>query len=264
MKLILVGAGWLARQLWHPLQQAGLAVFLTSRSAQTAAEFGTAGLVLPLNGDELQDQSVLQLFAGAVVVCLVPASRKQPQQYLSALDALAALMQKAGSLACIHISSTGIYQGLTGLVCENARLDLTDPRVNLLSQAELILQRSCDVCTLRLSGLIGPGRHPGRFLAGKVSSDPDGAVNMVHSSDVAAFILQVLQQRLWPAVFNLSCPQFCSRRAFYLKACADLGGPEPVFADEKAPERQIDSSKSLQVAGFQYGCLSAIDAIAYC
>ncbi|MBW6351747.1 hypothetical protein, partial [Pseudomonas aeruginosa] len=37
---------------------------------------------------------------------------------------------------------------------------------------------------LRLAGLVGPSRHPGRFFAGKSAPDGQHVVNLVHLQDV--------------------------------------------------------------------------------
>ncbi|MFC4655830.1 MULTISPECIES: NAD-dependent epimerase/dehydratase family protein [Rheinheimera] len=264
MKVIVVGAGWLARQLVQPLQQAGVELWLTSRDSRTVAELGELGLLLRFDADDLNNPALLQRFSGAVVLCLIPASRSNPALYLASLTRLCQLMVTAGSLACIHISSSGIYQGLTGLVNEEAELQLTDSRVALLYQAEQLVSQSVPSCTLRLAGLIGPGRHPGRFMAGKVVPDSQGAVNMVHSQDISRFIVQVLHQQLWPATYNLSSPEFCCRAEFYQQACAALGTPAAGLDGLNLDSRQVDSGKAMQVADFRFAYPSALQAIADC
>ena len=46
---------------------------------------------------------------------------------------------------------------------------------------------------LRLAGLVGPGRHPGRFFAGKSAPDGQHGVNLVHLEDVIGAIELLLQ-----------------------------------------------------------------------
>ncbi|MCQ5003221.1 SDR family NAD(P)-dependent oxidoreductase, partial [Escherichia coli] len=41
---------------------------------------------------------------------------------------------------------------------------------------------------LRLAGVVGAGRHPGRFFAGKTAPDGDHVVNLVHLDDVIGAI----------------------------------------------------------------------------
>ncbi|MDP4535046.1 epimerase [Alkalimonas collagenimarina] len=265
MKVILVGVGWLGQQLLDPLKSDGHRVLATRQSAEGLASLppDVQGGVLRLPQEQASTAALNAMFKGAVVICSVPPGwrKLQGQGYLASLTSLAELMDTAGSLACIHLSSTGVYQGLDGEVTEKSSLQLSDAKADLLFQGEQRLRQSISCCTLRLGGLIGPDRHPGKFLAGRLLSDPAGAVNMVHSTDVIAAIRLILQQQSWPAVFNLCCPEHVSRQHFYQQAAAALALAAPIPAENSQTSRRVIATSICQQLGFSYHYASALEAV---
>jgi nucleoside-diphosphate-sugar epimerase len=268
MKVVMIGSGWLTSQLAVRLQADGHQVWLTSRSAEKSFEISKnyGSFVLDLAKKTELTAELNAVFQHAVVICAVPASRTDGVGYYNALANLAALMLQSGVLACIHCSTTGIYQGLAGEVDEQSQLQLSDPRVSLLAQAELVLADAVPCCTLRLAGLIGPGRHPARFLSGKASSGAEVAVNMVHNDDIADAVSAILRQQLWPELYNLSCPEFCAKGQFYQRACELAALPLPLFDGEvkQGENRRVSSKKSQAIPGFSYRFYSALDALPFC
>lgn len=266
MKIVLLGAGWLGQQLLEPLRADGHAVIATRQSDEglTNLSADVQGLRLRLPLESAPSTSLKAVFNDAVVVCSIPPGwrKQQGQGYLTRLNSLATLMSLAGSRACIHLSSTGVYQGLDGDVTEQSALQLSDAKAALLLQGEQLLSQSRPCCTLRLGGLIGPGRHPGRFLAGRSLVDPMGAVNMVHSTDVIRAIRLILQQQSWPAVFNLCCPELVSRQKFYQQASAALQLVAPSPGEAAQESRRVMATLITQQLGFDYHYPSALDALA--
>lgn len=56
----------------------------------------------------------------------------------------------------------------------------------------------------RLAGLVGPSRHPGRWLAGKTGLPGGNApVNLVHQDDVIGILLRVLENNMLGDVFDV-------------------------------------------------------------
>ncbi|MDP4527598.1 NAD(P)H-binding protein [Alkalimonas delamerensis] len=265
MKIIVVGCGWLGQQLLPVLLAEGHQVLATRRSAEAlqgfAPEVTSKVLRLPLQPED--DAAQRQDFSQAVVICAItPGWRKQGGEgYLASLASLAQLMKQSGSLACIHFSSTGVYQGLAGEVDEQSAIMQDDDKASLLYQGEQILSSMLPTCTLRLGGLMGPGRHPGNFVRSGLLADPDGPVNMVHSEDVVRAVLLLLQQQHWPAVFNLCCPDAVSRRQFYQRARALSGQPVLVEGETSTAARRVLASAITAQLGFQYRYSSALNAL---
>lgn len=268
MKIVIVGYGWLGRQLALPLAMDGHQLYVTRRSTDVLANLPTtiSGLVLNLLQPDLaQDQQLLALFHDALVLCAIPPGRSEPDNaYQISLQSLYQLMVQAHSRAVIHCSSTGIYQGNIGEVDEYSELLLHHPRVHLLNAGERALKQFPQCITLRLAGLMGPGRHPGHSVAGKTLSDPTGTVNMVHALDILAAVKAVIADNSWSsAVYNLSCPAQITREEFYMRA-AELAQTEVTFIRDATQSRHVVAEKFGRQFDFQYRFLSALDALNYC
>lgn len=268
MKIIIVGCGWLGQQLALPLQQDGHQLYVTRRSADVLTNLPTAmsGFVLDLRQPDLtQNQQALALFHDALVLCAIPPGRGETgNNYQTSLQNLYQLMVQAKSTAVIHFSSTGIYQGCTGKVDESSELCSQHPRVLLLYAGEQALQQFPHCITLRLAGLMGPGRHPGHSVAGKTLSNPDGAVNMVHALDILEAVRTLIADNTWlSGLYNLSCPAPITREEFYLRA-AELAQTEMTFICDATQSRRVLAEKFSLRFDFKYRFSSAIDALTYC
>lgn len=268
MKIIIVGYGWLGRQLALPLQQEGYQLFVTRRSADalTSLPAMLGGVVLDLVQPGLaRNQQLLTLFNDALVLCAIPPGRNATgDSYQRSLQHLQQLMTQAQSKAVIHFSSTGVYQGHSAEVDEDSELLLGNPRVSLLNSGEQALKRFSHCITLRLAGLMGPDRHPGHSVAGKTLSDPGGMVNMVHAADILAAVRILISDNLWLSdVYNLSCPIPTTREEFYVHATR-LAGTEVKFSADGTLSRRVVAEKFSNQFGFQYRFGSAVDALIHC
>lgn len=267
MKIVIVGYGWLGALLAPQLTAAGHQVFVTSRSQQKLLQLpgGVRGHVLDMLQSEPFTGETIEMFNDAVVLCMIaPGRQEQGNEYVPALQKLRTLLQQAKSLAVIHFSSSGIYQGLDGDVDEDAALMMHLPRVQRLVSGEQVLQQFSCCITLRLAGLMGPGRHPGQFVANKTLTDPQAPINMVHAADISGALQCILAGRhLTPAVFNLSCPLAISRAEFYQQACQSAG-TEVSFAAQTLTQRRVLPTRFIRQFHYQFRFLSASDGLMYC
>ncbi|MDX1392006.1 MAG: hypothetical protein R3241_06490 [Rheinheimera sp.] len=267
MRIIIVGMGWLGQQLAMTLHRAGQQIYATRRSTAALAALPASvnTLVLELGLGRPTDPALLPLFADAIVICAIaPGKQSQAGQYEKACSELSALIQRAKSRGVIHFSSSGIYTGLEHNVDETARLQPDTPRVQTLVAAEQALMQTQCCITLRLAGLMGPGRHPGRFAGGKTLPNPHGSVNMVHAADVIAAVAVLLQQTDYSnAIYNLSCPAVVTRQVFYAEA-ARQAGTVIEFSAQPEQSRWVNPQKFIRQFGFNYRYVSACDALAHC
>lgn len=275
-KVVIVGCGWLGQQLGIVLAEHGYAVFGSRQSAAGLAELPSAIqpilLRLPL---AVADAALTEIFSESWLICAIPPSARQQSatHYAEQLQSLVALAAAAGVRGVIHCSSTGVYQGLTGDVDEESQVQ-QGGRAGLLLAAEQILQQIPNCITLRLAGLIGPGRNPARFGQGGTLSGPDLPVNLVHAADIGRFVLVLLHDAAaqksvppgvsQPKIFNLCCPEHPGKADFYQTAAAQAGLPAIVFIAPAEPARRVLSAKSQQQPGFTYQFISPFQALDAC
>ncbi|RVU40316.1 epimerase [Rheinheimera riviphila] len=287
-KVVIIGCGWLGQQLGTLLAAQGFLVYGSRQSsaglAELPAEIQPLLLQLPLHVLELELTGILK---DSWLICAIPPAARQQSaaDYAQQLQSLVEVATVAGVRGAIHCSSTGVYQGLSGDVDEQSLLPNleqselqsmeqspagnTKPqncRAAALLEAEQILQQIPNCFTLRLAGLIGPGRNPARFGQGRTLSGPQLPVNLVHAADIGRFVLNLLTTTVAPhhQLFNLCCPEHPLKADFYHTAAVQAGLPPVSFSAADEPARRILSRRSQQQPGFEYQFLSPLQALTSC
>lgn len=271
-KVVIVGCGWLGQQLGMLLAGHGFAVFGSRQSVAGLAELPAMIepllLQLPV---VLPDAALIAVMKDSWLICAIPPAARQQSaiQYAGQLQSLVELATAAGVRGVIHCSSSGVYQGLSGDVDEQCQIEPSG-RAGMLLTAEQILQQIPKCITLRLAGLIGPGRHPARFGQGRTLSGPDLPVNLVHSIDIGRFVLMLLQRPVaqpaatQPEIYNLCCPDHPRKADFYQEAAIQAGLEVVEFIAAAEPARRVLSVKSQQQPDFCYRFGSPFQALGFC
>lgn len=308
-RVAVVGCGWfglaLAKQLLQEgykvtgskrrpedlavLTELGIEAFALNLTQETqieaneprcAAEWGLQGAVAnrssPANHSLPETQSVAGLAQSVssllqtdfLVVNIPPRLQRGHDAYLQELNQLLALIQGWQYQGIVFISSTGVYPAKDKSVAESDALALTPENQTLLA-AEALFAQQKNSCIVRFAGLVGPKRHPGRFLAGK--TDVPGAnvaVNLVHLCDcVRAVSMIVAAQsagRTLAPIYNLCAPLHPSKGEFYQVAAQSLGLVPPVFNQQVLPNKVVLAQAIVADLGFNYQYPCPLDMLAAC
>ncbi|HEY0897347.1 MAG TPA: hypothetical protein VGE15_12395 [Sphingobacteriaceae bacterium] len=146
---------------------------------------------------------------------------------------------------------------------DNPRTD-TETGLRMLEAERIITEGTrIPVFILRLGGLIGPGRHPGRFFAGRTDI-PNGLspVNLIHLEDAVGIIRKLAGGEFAPGIYNGCAPDHPSRREFYGLAAGKLGVALPEFRAEKKSWKIIRSEKVRQELGYRFRYAQLADCLA--
>jgi nucleoside-diphosphate-sugar epimerase len=150
----------------------------------------------------------------------------------------------------IFISSTAVYPDLNREVFEAD----ADPKSPLVEAENIFLEEKTLATTiLRFGGLVGPARHPGKFLAGK--KDVNGAtnpVNIIHQEDCVNIIETIIHQNAWNKTFNASADLHPSKKEFYTQASKLLQLDPPQFSNDIAPYKIVNSDQLKQKLSFVF------------
>lgn len=285
MKIAIVGLGWLGSPLAANLSQKYEVVGSRRQVDENALAqnaFKQFPLTLPINTsvDDLDDKIQTGLFDKTdVLVITLPASR-QPEilaNYFTAVDNLVDYAIKYKIKHVIFTSSTSVYGSESGHMREEQACNPVSGPGKVLVDVEqnLLTKLAGRITILRLSGLAGKNRHPGRFFSrpGMNLSQINGqdVVNFVHGDDVIAAIALIISYleiqdddkcevlKKHP-IFNLAAPIHPSKSNFYAFCANLLNLPSPQFGllkDEKVmPNKQIcriiDGDLIRRELGFYY------------
>ena len=260
----IVGCGWLGQALAKALLAEHYHVVGTCQSQETNSiltEIGVTAelLTLPLKGTKNSNNCQYQLVnCRTLVICITPQLRYGKSDYVEKITQLVELAQHGKVAQIILINSTAIYGGLQGLVTENSTLDVSAPKVNTLQQAEaVVLGSGLAAVSLRVAGLVGPNRLPGNFFKpGRVLTEPNAPVNLVHQQDVVQCIKAIINKPQTTGIFNVSSNTEIPKQLFYQQAALALGNAVPEFEHDKNSHlgKHIVSNKIRQALAisFQY------------
>ncbi len=200
----------------------------------------------------------------ALIVTLPPGLRADPVAgaalYTARLVRLAALLTGTAVRHALLLSSTAVYADAAHApVLMEDDADPTNPLFLAESAFAAALPEEIRLTIVRLAGLMGSGRAPGRFFAGgRAVPQPEAPVNMVHQVDAVGAIEALLKVEVNRLIVNVCAADHSSRRAFYTAAAAALQLPPPAFAppDEAAGKRgygkQVSSALLRETTGYEF------------
>ncbi len=268
----IIGCGWLGKALALELLAQQCQAIVTVQSQDKVIELESEGikaetLVLPypllVKGkvdSEVASETTKHVFQQkSLVICLPPQLKQGKSDYPEKLKQIVEYAEQGGVQQLILVSTSSIYNGLSGEVDETSTLNFSAEKVAVLHQGEQAVNAfNGKVSILRLTGLIGPDRHPGRFLQGKrVLINPNDIVNLIHQKDAVGLLLSLLKQPHLKGTFNGVSQTHLTRKTFYHLAAQSLNLPEPEFSEETATITNIASKliidkQTRQTLAYQY------------
>lgn len=244
-RISILGCGWLGFPLAQRLQSSPIIRSVkgstTSGSKlEVFAQAGIEGALIDLQSDP--DPVVMDSFldSDVVVVAIPPRLGKtEPGFYLQQIRKAADALERSGASEVIFVSSTSIYPDLGRVVKEE---DIIRPEHSAspdMVSAENIIQELIPrkrVSVLRLSGLLGYNRIPGKYVKGQKNMTTGAIpVNYIHRDDAVGTLVAILEQGVVNETFNIVAPFHPTRREVYEVSCAQFGWEPPTFADSENP-----------------------------
>jgi len=263
ISIAILGCGWLGTPLAKTLQ-ARYSVIVSTTRAEQQQQLITQGLSatllsIPCPQRRLRLSPIMQ--QSVLIIALPPKFRSGQRDYVDHIKSIVAAAKHNNISQLILISSTAVYEGLTGKVTEQSLLSLASDKAKMIAQAEQYVLAYTDDnhqgCVIRLGGLVGEKRYPGYFLAGKQQLLNGGApVNLIHQVDAIGIIQAVVNQQS-SGIFNGVCDTHISKQQFYQQACLLKGLVSPTFApltfeQNAANAKIIDNQKVQQVLTYQF------------
>lgn len=256
----IVGCGWLGTALATTLLKKGFSVQATSSKLENVAKLNAKGinteqLTLPATSEQLREQKVFQ--QKFLVIAITPQLRQGRTDYAAKIESLVEAAKQQGIVQrIILLSSTAVYDGLTGLVDEQNTVNLAVEKVKILHQAEqAVMKFAKQANVIRLSGLLGPERHPGKFLlANKTLVNSTARVNLIHQQDAVGLIIALLQEHYFAGIFNGVSDTHVTKQEYYQAAAAALAMdfPDKTLAKPDENSKVVSGEKAKQVLNYKF------------
>jgi nucleoside-diphosphate-sugar epimerase len=254
----ILGCGWYGLALAKALVSDGLKVKGSTTSPgkmETVAANGIEPyLVNFATGTENYDA---RFFNCDILLIAIPPKIRSGggADFINKIEKIINAIKRYGVKKVIFISSTGVYADLNNEVDENI-----DPQPNtepgrILFAAENLFRQepSFKTTIIRFAGLIGPGRDPGRFFAGK-KNIPNGnaPVNLIHLDDCIGLTKAIISQDAFGYLFNGCAPDHPVKSAFYTQAAINSGLDKPDFIGELIEWKIVKSLNAGMVLDYRF------------
>jgi len=255
----IIGCGWLGLALTKQLQTEKYRVAVTTQSVDKqktllANNIDAELLSLPVNDPK---SVVLSAFnQETLIISITPQIRHNRSDYPEKVAQLVEMAELGKVKRIIFLSSTAVYNGLSGIVDEKSPLDFTAEKVAIIAGAEKAAQQfTGQTVILRLAGLVGPERHPGRFLQGKrVLAEPQAFINLIHQADVIGVLMNIITEHKFNGIYNAVSATETSKEHYYQAAANALGLAVPEFSFETAMRfgKRINDGKLRDNLNYQF------------
>lgn len=254
----ILGCGWYGLALAKRLVAAGYPVKGSSTSPEKLEILSSLSIQpFLLHFQEDQIASDPEFFETDILLIAIPPKRNTSEQasFLGKIKKIAALATAHQVPQVIFISSTAVYgESNTKITASSPAIPDTDSGKAMLETEQFLSSNPSFTSTiLRFAGLIGPGRNPGRFFAGK-QDIPNGQapVNLVHQEDCVEFSLALIVQNAFGQIYNVCSPDHPSKQDFYVKAAQQSQLPLPAFRDELLNWKIVSGSPANPAFQYQY------------
>ncbi|MGI4762555.1 MAG: NAD(P)-binding domain-containing protein [Janthinobacterium lividum] len=271
--IAVLGCGWLGLPLAKHLLAQGHRVLGTTTSAEQLPALAKAGIEAQLLqlGPEFtasDEQRLTSLLGQATSLVLnVPPRAAVAGGYPQLLRPVHRAVAATRLQSVLFVSTTGVYPDEPRLMRETDAISTRDAASDVLRTEGHFVPRygQWQSTVVRLGGLIGPERAPGRFLAGRRNLlQGDAPTNLLHLTDAVGVLSTILEQNIWGHTFNVCAQSHPLRRDFYPAAALYLGLEPPTFLPGGGSSKTIDSSHLQALVPYQFRHNDVLAALPYC
>jgi len=269
-----LGCGWLGLALARSLAASGHCVLGTTTTPEQIPALEALGIephLFRLGADFSAPSEALlhQLLSRAEVLVLnVPPRAAAAGAYPTLLRPVHRAVASAGTQKVLFVSSTSVYPDEPRVMRETDALSTRDASSDVLRAEGHFVPRygQWKSTVVRLGGLIGPDRAPGRFLAGRRDlAQGNAPVNLLHLTDAVGVLSAIIEHQAWGHTFNVCAAEHPLRRDFYPAAARHLNLEPPTFRDGTGINgKTIDSTLVRQLVPYQFQYDDVLAALPHC
>lgn len=246
IRVSIVGCGWLGLPLAKYLISKNCSVKGSTTRVEKLNLLENLGIVpylVQLN-PALCGEGLDSFFDSDIAIINIPPGRKSgDDDYLLKMKNLNAAIISSSVKKVIFISSTSVYPENNAVVNEESETDVSIGALRMFRAEEVFKKnKTLQTTIIRMAGLIGPDRHPGRFFGGK-ENIPNGLapINLIHLEDCIGLIYEVIRQNFWNKTINGVSPSHPLKQDFYVQASMKYNGSKASFIPEKGNYKIVES-----------------------
>ncbi|MDB4924274.1 SDR family oxidoreductase [Mucilaginibacter sp.] len=258
MTVSILGCGWYGLELAKALVKKGITVKGSTTSPDKLALLAEAKIEPYLIDLPIDNETIDPTFFNCDVlwISIPPKARAgNGEEYLIKIRRLITPIIAHKIKQVVLISSTSVYGDTNSEVNELNEPKPDNESGKIILQAENLLKEQPAFTTtiIRFAGLIGPGRDPGRFFAGKTNiPNGDAPVNLIHLTDCIGISEAILTQQAFGYTYNACSPNHPIRSEFYANAAKRSRLEAPHFITERKSWKIISSLNIGAILKYDY------------
>lgn len=260
----ILGCGWLGKPLAKHFLNRGFEVKGSTTTPEKVDSLKENGITpYLLNSKNLDEEQYGEFLNTDVVVVTISPQSKQ------VMGKLARDIANSPAAKAIFVGSTAVYPNTGGEMTESDAEYIKSPhsgRVMKELEDAFLEQDNLNTTVVRFGGLFGPGRTPGKFMAGfKGLSGGEKPVNMIHLDDCIGIIETIVDQNAYGEVFNACAPEHPLRKDFYVEAAVKAGVAPPEFLKPEEEDvskfKIVNSDKLIEELNYNFKYPNPLDAL---
>lgn len=257
-RISILGCGWLGFPLAQRLLDLNITKDVKGSTTSTAKlpifeKAGIDGYQFDLIPEFSGDAEKIATFfdADVLVISIPPKLAKTGQDFhVQQIEQVIRAIKKSPVSEIIYISSTSVYPELNRVVTEDdVQTPAESPAPSMVRAENLLMLLRPDrtVSILRLGGLLGYSRIPGKYVRGQQNMTTGSIpVNYIHRDDAAGIIAKMIGTGIKNETFNVVSPLHPTRAEVYVRSCGQFGWESPTFSDPLVqPDFKIISPQKL-------------------
>ncbi len=249
----IMGCGWLGLPLAEQLIKKGFSVkgsITTAEKMEMLQEKNIVPFQIQVTETQISGDVTAFLQSDILIINFPPGRRGDVIRHHTAqMRLLTKEILKNPVKNVLFISSTSVYPELNLQMYEDETRYPSNTSGRALLEAERVLQAQKQFTTsiIRFAGMMGPDRHPGRFLAGKKNLENGRApVNIIHRDDCIGVIVKLIEEKAWGEIFNACADVHPLRKDFYILAAQKLVLEPPEFVSGSTANFKIVNSDKIK------------------
>lgn len=256
-----VGCGWLGMPIAKEWISRSRVVHGTTSTESKLEKLEEENIIAHLlwgeESAQISSENVKWLKTIDVLLLNIPPSSLRESYGNLMLNIVKELNPKAN---IIFISSTSVYADTNQEVSEQTPLEGRGRNSKYIIEAEKMLKNYANqrLTIIRMSGLIGKGRNPAKFMNGREIGGGNVPVNLIHLEDCMGVINHIVDNEIWGESFNASAPIHPTKKEYYTQAANQLGIEPPKFIEDNKDYKIIDSSHLIEEYNYEFKYLDPL------
>jgi len=258
VSIAVIGCGWFGFPFATHMIGRGYKIRGTTTKQDKLNILNDAGIDSYLSDMSNEDNLRSVLKNVDFLVINIPPGRRDPinlEKYPRLIEKIIHQTKESSTLKkVVFISSTSVYGYSEHPIDESVAPYAETASGKAIIEAEKVVMESRSFVILRFGGLAGPGRHPGRFLAGR-KDVPGGnhSINFLHLQDAIKVVEHIVDSNEINQIFNVAAPSHPSKRHFYNEMAKSANLVPPTFQDSPfSGNKEINVDKLMLQAGYEF------------